>query len=122
MKRTLIFLFGLFAGIYLIGCSSPTPEVTLEKEAEAPAAEPQEIEEAVSLITTGTYTATIQHDGLERSYLFHVPDQANLDEPLPLLLNLHGMTGTSESQLTMPIFGRLQIEKGSFLSTLRGRF
>ncbi|MEM9776643.1 MAG: PHB depolymerase family esterase, partial [Chloroflexota bacterium] len=109
MKKVLLIVCGLTTGIYLIGCS------TLTEESKAPATEAEIAEELAEEVQTGTYTATIEHNDLERSYLLHVPAQANLGEPLPLLLNLHGMTGTSESQLSYADFRPIADRDGVLL-------
>lgn len=42
---------------------------------------------------TGTYDVAIEHGGLARSYLLHVPPAAAAGTPLPLVLALHGGGG-----------------------------
>ena len=37
---------------------------------------------------------TLEHDGLSRSYTLHLPNDAPPTEPLPLVMVLHGRTGT----------------------------
>lgn len=38
----------------------------------------------------GDYTFTIEHDGLQRSYMIHVPARYDPQQPAPLLVSLHG--------------------------------
>ena len=41
---------------------------------------------------------SINHDGLNREYVLHVPDAYNGDDPVPLVFNLHGGSGTATGQ------------------------
>lgn len=45
---------------------------------------------------------TLPFDGMQRTYLLHIPSDYNPSTPTPLVLNLHaeGMNGTREAQLT----------------------
>lgn len=81
------FLALILTVAWLIGCSS-APTVT-EELVVAPQAD----------MPTGTFTRTLTHDEVERTYIVHIPEQINDGEPLPLLLNLHGYTGSAESQM-----------------------
>jgi polyhydroxybutyrate depolymerase len=61
----------------------------------------------------GTTTRrTIEHDGLERSYLVHLPPQADSGEPLPVILNFHGGGGNAEGQETYSQMDELADEVG----------
>jgi len=44
----------------------------------------------------GDYSRTIEHDGLTREYLLHVPPQYDGSQPLPLVLMFHGGFGTAD--------------------------
>lgn len=63
-------------------------------------------------VETGTYSQMLVHDGIERSYIVHVPEQVLVGEPLPLLLNLHGTTGTSASQIDYADFRAIADREG----------
>ena len=41
---------------------------------------------------------SINHDGLSREYVLYVPDSYDEDNPVPLVLNLHGGSGTATGQ------------------------
>ena len=41
---------------------------------------------------------SISHDGLSREYVLHVPDSYNGNDSVPLVLNLHGGSGTATGQ------------------------
>ncbi|MEM8857812.1 MAG: PHB depolymerase family esterase [Chloroflexota bacterium] len=110
MKQKFLALFSFLAGITMLGCSAVfeggDSAYTSSAEAEI---------ESVDLVQTGTYTNTLEADGLERMYLLHVPESANSPDPLPLLLNLHGFTGTSESQLGYADFRAIADREGIIL-------
>ena len=113
MKRSILLILSFaFALISLIGCA--TSAVLVEEPAGEPTAQPATPTPEI-VVQTGTYTKTLTHDGLERSYLLHVPEAANNGEPLPLLLNLHGFTGTSESQLDYADFRGIADREGIIL-------
>ena len=41
---------------------------------------------------------TIEHDGLDREYVLHVPNSYNGNSPFPLVFNFHGGSGTATGQ------------------------
>lgn len=45
-----------------------------------------------------TIDATMQHDGITRSYRLYIPAAYNASEPVPLLFNLHGYTSNNVQQ------------------------
>lgn len=45
----------------------------------------------------GDYTLFLQHDGLKRKYLLHVPPQYNGTTSLPVVIYLHGSGGNAET-------------------------
>ncbi len=116
MKQTSLFvaLATVTSFFGLVGCSttqdivSQPAEPTIVEEIE-PTASP------LPLFETGTYGDTIIHDGLERSYMVHVPEVANSGADLPLLLNLHGFTGTSSSQMNYADFRPIAEREGFIL-------
>lgn len=55
---------------------------------------------AISLTAQQTINGTIQHDGLERSYILYVPAIYDAEGPeVPLILNFHGYTSTANEQM-----------------------
>lgn len=110
MKHTSIFVpFAAFlAFLGLVGCSAVSEPV-------APAIVEEVEPTALPLLETGTYGDKLIHDGLERTYMMFVPEVANLGEPLPLLLNLHGFTGTSSSQMNYADFRPIAEREGFIL-------
>ncbi|MEM7801128.1 MAG: PHB depolymerase family esterase [Chloroflexota bacterium] len=67
---------------------------TAEPQVELPTAE------------TGMFNRSLEHDGIEREYILYLPEgyTGQEEQKLPLLLNFHGFTGTSESQLSYADF------------------
>jgi polyhydroxybutyrate depolymerase len=49
----------------------------------------------------GTGHLTLIHDGLERTYLLHVPPAYDAGQPLPLVLALHGGGGDGEDMISL---------------------
>ena len=41
---------------------------------------------------------SIEHDGLNREYVLHVPSSYNGNSPVPLVFNFHGGSGTATGQ------------------------
>lgn len=50
-------------------------------------------------LQSGDQTVTLQHGGLTREYLLHVPDAYDGAEPWPLVLNFHGFTSDATQQV-----------------------
>ncbi|MCC6299985.1 MAG: prolyl oligopeptidase family serine peptidase [Anaerolineales bacterium] len=57
-------------------------------------------------------TQSIMHDGIERTYILHVPASYDEDEPTPLVLAFHGGGGNAENQRRTSGFNDLADEKG----------
>ncbi len=59
-------------------------------------------------------TFSLRYDGLERTYLLHLPATYDATEPLPLLLAFHGFKGSGEAmkQLTLDGFNTLSDKHG----------
>mgnify|MGYP001201814022 FL=1 len=49
-------------------------------------------------IVSNENAISINHDGLIREYVLYVPDSYDEDNPVPLVLNLHGGSGTATGQ------------------------
>jgi polyhydroxybutyrate depolymerase len=50
-------------------------------------------------IAAGDMTVTIQSNGMERSYILHVPTVIDLTMPAPLVLNYHGLGSNAAQQV-----------------------
>ena len=102
----------VFAALFLLllsGCSAPIPAIFDQDEG-------QEAEElVVPLIKTGTFQQSIEHDGEQRSYILFVPEAAAGIDPIPVVLNFHGFTGTAESQMNYADFRPLAETHGFIL-------
>lgn len=55
----------------------------------------------------GDYTFTIQHDGIARRYLVHVPKSYDDSKAMPLLLSFHGGGGHMEFQASDERYGQI---------------
>ena len=53
----------------------------------------------------GNHRGSIIWDGLERTYLLHIPPSWNKTNPMPLLIALHGGGGTSEGMMEVTTNG-----------------
>lgn len=69
--------------------ASPTVGAIAEEAAVPPTAA---AEQARQQLAPGEYTIDIRHDGLDRSYRMHVPDQ--VQDPAAVVIALHGGGGT----------------------------
>ncbi|HEX9856301.1 MAG TPA: PHB depolymerase family esterase [Acidimicrobiia bacterium] len=61
-------------------------------------------------VEPGTYTWTLEHDGTTRPYLVHVPDPGS--EPMALVVDLHGLASSPESQDALTGMSALGAEEG----------
>lgn len=55
----------------------------------------------------GNYRFTLEHDGIERTYLVHVPAKYEPGRPAPLLVAMHGGGGSMEYQATDANYGQI---------------
>ena len=55
--------------------------------------------------TTNDQTYTLQHDGIKRNYIVHIPPADKLQKPVPLLFHIHGGGGTAKGTAGLT-FGR----------------
>lgn len=46
----------------------------------------------------GTETASVDHDGVERTYVLSVPESYDGEAAVPVIVNLHGLSSTAEQQ------------------------
>ncbi|PID52582.1 MAG: hydrolase [Candidatus Moraniibacteriota bacterium] len=82
-----IVLTGTF---FLFGCSHFFQKTTNEKN--------HNYNSSNKNYKPGDYRETIVHDGLQRTYLIHIPKNYNENTTYPLLLSFHGGGGTAENQ------------------------
>ncbi len=75
-------------------------------------------QEAISTCTTeaaiqpGISQNTLDHDGLERSYLVYVPEGYDPTQPAPLVLSLHGFTSNARQQVNISQWNPVADEHG----------
>ena len=55
--------------------------------------------------TISDQTYTLQHDGIKRNYIVHIPPADKLQKPVPLLFHIHGGGGTAKGTAGLT-FGR----------------
>lgn len=63
---------------------------------------------------------TLIHDGIERSYLLYVPENYTGDEPLPMILNFHGLGGDMNFQFAYTQFDRYAEDYTAIIVTPQG--
>lgn len=95
IRRPVQILFLVLLGLVvaLSGCTQPTPP----SASGLPAA----------LAEPGDHYRTIQHDGLTREYLVHVPKSYDGTRAVPLLMSFHGGGGNMEFQASDERFGQI---------------
>src|SRR5262245_48270793 len=49
-------------------------------------------------LAAGDATVTLQHDGVAREYIVHVPPNLDSRVPVPLVLDIHGLTSNDAQQ------------------------
>lgn len=62
----------------------------------------------------------ISHDGLNRSYLLHIPDSYKDSEPIPLVFALHGGVGSAKNIEEQSSLAEFSDEKGFILCSPNG--
>lgn len=95
----------------LSGCVAPEDAPTTETDLDA---EPP---------TSEAYTLTkecVAMDGLERCWLLLIPSNLTVENPVPLVLDLHGHGGTSEGQLNLSSFADLAVSEGFIVAYPQG--
>lgn len=63
---------------------------------------------------------TLAHDGVERSYLIHLPDSAATREPRPLIIELHGYASSAEDLEARTGLGAKGAARGAVVVTPDG--
>ena len=48
----------------------------------------------IEISTSYSPTNFINHEGIDREYIIHIPDSYNENSPLPLVINFHGFGQT----------------------------
>jgi len=50
-------------------------------------------------LAAGDMTITLQSNGMDRTYVLHIPSTLDLSKPAPLVLNYHGLTSNTGQQI-----------------------
>jgi len=69
---------------------------------------------------SGLFEQSLNKNGLERDYLIYIPESAQGQTAVPLLLNFHGFTGTANSQLNYADFRPIADDAGFILVSPQG--
>ena len=56
-------------------------------------------ENEIEIITSYSSTNFINHEGIDREYVLHIPDSYSENTPLPLVINFHGFGQTIENYM-----------------------
>jgi len=67
---------------------------------------------AAPVSSAGNSTRTLTVNGLERSYIVHIPASHDGTQPWPLVMDFHGGGGSAETQMRTGNFNPLADEKG----------
>lgn len=62
--------------------------------------------------TPADTTHTLTHDGIERTYILHLPSSYDENKPAPLVLSFHGGAGNAENQRRVSGFNELADKEG----------
>ncbi len=65
-----------------------------------------------SPLTMGETARTLNHDGLERSYVLYAPSSIDWAQPVPLVFVFHGGTGNAKSAIRMSKFNEVADQNG----------
>jgi polyhydroxybutyrate depolymerase len=74
--------------------AAPPPASEVPGTSEVPAATCT----GASTLSAGNQTLSIVHDGEERTYIVHVPDDLDSGVPVPLVVDMHGLTSSATQQ------------------------
>jgi len=88
------------------GCQGAARRRMAAAPADTPAP-PSETAPATRITKPGDYTFTIQHDGVARAYMVHVPPQYDPAHPAPLLVSLHGGGAHMQYQANDENYGQI---------------
>jgi len=61
---------------------------------------------------TGTINGSIEHNGMDRSYILYVPESYDGTKAVPLVLNFHGYTSNAKDQMNYGDFRPLADKEG----------
>jgi len=95
LKRPLLACIAIL--ISVLACARPAPSTP-----------------ALSALQAGDSTRTLHYDGLERSYILHVPPGYDGTHPLPVVLVFHGGGGNAENAVQLTDFNT-QADQSAFL-------
>lgn len=65
-----------------------------------------------SSLAPGNHNLSLQHDGATRTYIVHVPRNVDGSVPVPLVVDLHGLTSSASAQASLSGWRRKSDEEG----------
>ena len=91
----------------LVGCGGhkQQPSGSDRHEEQPVASDPDPSMCRPSTLLQGGQTLTLNHGGIERSFLVHYPVGVDMSRPLPLVFNFHGLGSHAQEQATYSGFG-----------------
>ena len=96
LNRLLLFVVLALSLLFAVGCRNDV----------------EASDSSAALPATGVQSGSLQHDELERTYLFYLPSTYDADTPLPLVLALHGGEGSGRSMMQGTGFNTLAEQEG----------
>ena len=54
-----------------------------------------------SALSAGSQTLSLEHDGVRRTYRVHVPANVDSSRPVPLVVDMHGLTSSATAQASL---------------------
>tara|TARA_A100001388_G_scaffold66742_1_gene47004 strand:+ start:996 stop:2039 length:1044 start_codon:yes stop_codon:yes gene_type:complete len=78
------------------------------------AADDSEIDEPIPYFQDGIYNC-LEHENLTRCWQTHIPDNLDLNESVPLIIDLHGYASSSTEQKALSSFNTIADEEGAIV-------
>jgi polyhydroxybutyrate depolymerase len=104
------------AGVFLLlACGAAGSPALAQAQAQSSA--------GAAITRPGEHRFTLQHGGLEREYLVHVPARYRAGTPMPLVLSFHGGGGNMEIQANDRYYGLIShAEKAGYVAVFPNGF
>ena len=100
-KRSVASLFSLLLlAVAFSGCIAGGDGDSVD------AADDSEIDEPIPYFQDGIYNC-LEHENLTRCWQTHIPDNLDLNESVPLIIDLHGYASSSTEQKALSSFNTI---------------
>lgn len=103
----------------LLACARTTPTFAPSTPT-ATTQLPSQPSSTAPIPSSGDITITLNFDGIERSYILHIPSSYDERKPTPLLLAFHGGGGNAENQRRVSGFNEIADKNGFIVVYLNG--